>query len=178
MKTTRLTLAAVLLLAASPVFAQSKTTEALQKKNEGSVKALFFYHNTLSMFNQSDNKEFDELIKDIDKMKFLMIDKAKGKAIDFKKLITDYKGESFEEAMTSRFEGKNFDVYIKGKDKTKGMIVLVNDASMLYVLDIVGSVAFNKIGSLYKTIEGSADFGNLLKDFTEDKKEKKDDDNK
>ena len=37
--------------------------------------SLYFYQNTLRMLNQTENKEFDELIKDIEKMKFLMIEK-------------------------------------------------------------------------------------------------------
>src|SRR6187551_193410 len=92
-------------------FSQSKITDALQKKTEGSVRTLFFYHNTLSMFNQSDNKEFDELIKDIEKMKFLAIQKTTifGDK-DYQKLLADYKKDSFDEGMTSRMDGRNFDV--------------------------------------------------------------------
>ena len=55
--------------------AQSKTTENLQKKYSESL-ALFFYNNTLRMVNLTEDKEFDELIKDIEKMKFLMIKKS------------------------------------------------------------------------------------------------------
>jgi len=43
--------------------AQSNTTNALDEKYEG--LSLFFYKNTLKMFNQKDDKDFDELIKDI-----------------------------------------------------------------------------------------------------------------
>ena len=56
--------------------AQTKTTEELHKKYSEGL-ALFFYNNTMRMLNQSDDKEFDELIKDIEKMKFLMIEKKK-----------------------------------------------------------------------------------------------------
>jgi len=67
-------------------FAQTKTTEELDKKYEG--LSLYFYKNTLRMLNQTDNKDFDELIKDIEKMKFLMIDKTKSSFVDedYKKL--------------------------------------------------------------------------------------------
>jgi hypothetical protein len=64
------------LLVCSIVSAQSKTTEELHKKNEGAL-SLFFYNNTLRMLNQTDDKGFDEVSKDIKKMKLLMIDKAK-----------------------------------------------------------------------------------------------------
>src|SRR5688500_9414885 len=126
------------LLISSAALAQSKTTEALHKRYSESM-SLFFYNNTLRMLNQTDDKAFDELIKDIEKMKFLMIDKAQSfTGADYKKLVSGYKGEAFEEIMTSRFQGKNFGVFLKESGgKTKGMVVLVNDSSSLYVLDIV-----------------------------------------
>jgi hypothetical protein len=47
-------------------FSQTKTTVDLDKKYDG--LSLYFYKNTLRMLNQKDDKEFDELIKDIEKM--------------------------------------------------------------------------------------------------------------
>src|SRR6186997_3580655 len=79
--------------------AQSKTTEELAKKNSEAL-SLFFYNNTLRMLNQQEDKDFDALIKDIEKMKFLMIDKKT--SFDnggYKKLVSSYKAESFEEIM-------------------------------------------------------------------------------
>ncbi len=168
------------LFVSSSVFAQSKTTETLHKKYNESL-SLFFYNNTLRMLNQTDDKAFDELIKDIEKMKFLMIDKANAfGAADYKKLVSGYKGEAFEEIMTSRYQGRNFDVYLKeNAGKTKGMVVLVNDSASLYVLDIVGSIALDKVTSLYSTIESSSDIGKKIRDFTsrhDDKAKGKDDD--
>ena len=166
-------------LACFNVSAQSKTTETLHKKY-GEALSLFFYNNTLRMLNQTDDKDFDELIKNIEKLKFLMIDKAKNfKTDDYKKLVTGYKGESFEEIMTSRYQGKNFDVFLKESGgKTKGMIVLVNDSTSLYVLDIVGSIALDKVTSLYKALGESSDIGSQIEKFTHkhDSKGKKDDD--
>jgi hypothetical protein len=148
--------------------AQSKTTEALNKQYKD-ARAFFFYNNTLRMLNQTDDKDFDELIKNIEKMKLLLIDKTTNfTAADYKKITKDYKAESFEEIMTSRHQGKNFDVFMKEKDgKTKGVLVLVSDSTNLYVLDIVGSIALNKITKLYSTIDESSDIGNKIKNFTE-----------
>ena len=158
------------LLLPMPVWlmAQSATTEALQKKHTDAL-SLFFYNNTLRMLNQNEDKEFDELIKDIEKMRFLMIrkDAESFSDNDFRELITDYKKEAFEEAMTSRHQGKNFDVFVKEKNgRTNGMLVLVNDSTNLYVLDILGSIALNKITKLYSTIDESTDIGNKIKAFT------------
>jgi hypothetical protein len=151
--------------------AQSKTTEDLHKKNSDAL-SLFFYNNTLRMLNQTDDKEFDALIKDIEKMKFLMIDKSKFAAIEYKKLVSSYKSEAFEEIMTSRFDGKNFDVFLKEVNgKTKGMVVTVNDEKSLMVLDIVGSIALDKVTKFVSTLDDTTDIGKKIKDFTAKKDE-------
>jgi hypothetical protein len=149
--------------------AQSATTEALHKKYSEAL-SLFFYNNTLRMLNQKEDKDFDALIKDIEKMKFLMIDKRKGFATgDYKKIVSNYKSESFEEAMTSRHQGKNFDIFIKEKNgDTKGMLVLINDSTNLFVLDIVGKIALDKVTKLYSTLDESADIGKKIRNFTKD----------
>jgi hypothetical protein len=145
---------------------QSKTTEALHKDNKEAF-SLFFYHNTLRMINQTEDKELDELIKDIEKLKFLMIEKKSFGATEYKKLVGNYKSESFEEIMTSRYQGKNFDVFLQEKNgKTKGMVVTVNDASNLYILDIVGSIALDKVPQLFSKIDESSDIGKRIKAFT------------
>jgi hypothetical protein len=156
-----------LLLLSLCSIAQSKTTEALNKKYSD-ARVFFFYNNTLRMLNQTDDKDFDEVIKDIEKMKFLLIDKSNNFSnTDYKKITSDYKAEAFEEIMTSRHQGKNFDVFMKDKNGKKGMLVLVSDSSNLYVLDIVGSIALNKVTKLYSTIGESSDIGNKIKNFTE-----------
>lgn len=149
------------------VKAQSKTTEALNKKYSDS-KALFFYNNTLRMINQTDDKAFDALIKNIEKLKLLMITKTKNfKTTDYAKIVSDYKADAFEEIMTSRVQGKNFDIFVKEKNnKTKGMLVLVNDSSTLFVLDILGSIQLNQVTSLYNNLSKSSDVREKIKALT------------
>src|SRR5882762_4870423 len=91
----------LVLLSPLALAAQSETTEALLKRFDDSFSA-YFYKNTLRMLNQTDNKEFDEMIRNIEKMKFLVIDKSKTNfgAVDYKKLVRDYKSETYEEAVT------------------------------------------------------------------------------
>lgn len=159
------------------VSAQSKTTEALAKKHSDAL-SLFFYNNTLRMLNQSNDPNFDELIKDIEKMKFLLIkkDDKNFNTAGYKQLVNEYKSEAFEEIMTSRFEGKNFDVFLKEKDgKTKGMLVLVNDTESLYVLDILGSINVSKVTDLYSTLDKSSNIGKQIKAFTGEGKDDDDD---
>jgi len=147
------------------VQAQSKTTETLHKKYQDAISA-FFYHNTLRMLNQQDDKELDELIKDVEKVKFLMIKKENFGKEDYKKLVSDYKSESYEEIMTSRHDGKNFDVYMK-EGRAKGMIVTVNDSASLYVLDIVGSIPLNKVTTLFTTIDESSEIAKKIRNFAD-----------
>jgi hypothetical protein len=78
----------ILFSTVSLVFSQTKTTQALDDKYDGLT--LYFYRNTLRMLNQSEDPSFDELIKDIEKMRFLMIDKTTSKfdQADYTKLLT------------------------------------------------------------------------------------------
>lgn len=166
-----------LFLTGVSAFGQSKTTENLQKKYDGSL-SLFFYQNTLRMLNQSESKEFDELIKGIEKMKFLMIDKEKSfKPADYTKLKSDYSSETFEEVMTTRYQGRSFDVFLKEKaGKTQAMVILVNDSTSLYVLDVVGSIALDQVTTLYKTLDESADVGKKIKNFADRNAKRKESD--
>lgn len=154
-------------LVARPSLAQTKTTENLHKQNKDAL-SLFFYNNTLRMLNQSDDAEFDDLIRDIEKMKFLMISKDENFGMEeYKKLVSGYKSESFEEIMSSRYQGRNFDVFLKDKNgKTEGMVVTVNDSTNLYVLDIVGRIALDNVTKLFSTIDESTDIGKKIKAFT------------
>jgi hypothetical protein len=165
------------LLVSLTTFGQTKTTDNLQKKYTNSF-SLFFYHNTLRMINQTENKEFDELIRNIEKMKFLMIDKGDTfTTTDYKKLTQSYTAEAFEGVMNSRHQGRNFDVYLKEKaGKTQGMVVLVNDSTNLYILDVVGSIALDKVTTLYNTLDESADVGKKIKSFTDRNSKRKDGD--
>jgi len=168
---TKLLLVLQLLVAPFISMAQSKTTQKLQDKYEGS-RSFFFYNNTLRMINQQEDKAFDEMIKDIEKMKFLMVKKGAG-SFDYRHVVDDYKSELFEEVMTSRHKGKNFDVFVKEKNnKTMAMLVLVNDPENLFVLDIVGSIALDKVTKLYSEIDESSDIGKKIEQFVKgDKKE-------
>ena len=45
------------------------------------------------------------------------------------------------------------------------MLVLINDATNLYVLDILGSIALNKVTKLFSTLDESTDIGSKIKQF-------------
>jgi CRISPR/Cas system-associated endonuclease/helicase Cas3 len=155
---------------ASVAIGQTKTTNALEKQFEDSF-VLFFYNNTLKMLNQTEDKEFDELIKDIEKMKFLMINKsaANFSNADYKALVTGYKSEKYENMMSARSEGKNFDVYLmEENDRVKGTVILVNDSAQLYVLDVVGRVNPNQVTKFFSSLDENSDIAGKIKGFMGD----------
>jgi hypothetical protein len=82
-------------------------------------------------------------------------------------LVSGYKAESFEEIMTSRYQGRNFDVFLKDVNgKTEGMIIAVNDSTNLFILDIVGSIALDKVTKFFSTISESSDIAEKIRAFT------------
>ena len=166
------TITLILFLAAGcSVMGQSKTTLELEKRYSDSFK-LFFYKNTLRMINQAENPEFDQLIENIEKMKFLMVkkDDKKFDNSEYEKLAMQYEKESFDRIFKSRIDGRNFDIYLRDSKGFKpGTVVLVNDSSNLYVLDIVGTFDVTKAGSLFKTLDSSTDIGSRIRRFTDQK---------
>jgi len=146
-----------LVLIALPLLtvAQSKTTKSLQEKYDDAF-GLFFYNNTLNMLNQTDDEDFAELIKDIDKMKFLRIDRKANKIepSEIKELIADYKDEDFEDLMTMRHEGMNVQVYIQEDDGvTTGLVFVMTDDESLSVLDVKGKVPMNQLANLISKVK-------------------------
>lgn len=167
-------LIAILLLATVGVAgAQTKTTQALDEKYDG--LSLFFYRNTLRMLNQKDDPAFDELIKDIEKMRFMMINKQESgfTDADFKKLLDGYKGEAYEEMMSGRADGRTFTVYLRETNgNVKGTVILAKDEESIMLLDILGKIDPKKIPEFFSAIDNSTDIGGKVKDFMSDKDEK------
>lgn len=161
----QLFLTAIIACAIVTAQAQTKTTELLDEKHDGT--SLYFYKNTLRMLNQKEDKEFDDMIKDIEKIRFLMIDRREESFSndDYKNLKNDYtKKESYEEIMTGRLEGRNLSVYVRESGgKVKGTIIMAADSSNLYVLDILGKIALEKAGSLFKMIDENSDVAKKIK---------------
>ncbi|MCW5911967.1 MAG: DUF4252 domain-containing protein [Cyclobacteriaceae bacterium] len=154
-------------------YAQTKTTQALDEKYDG--LSLFFYRNTLRMLNQKDDPAFDELIKDIEKMRFMMINKEESSFTDndYKKLLEGYKGEAYEEIMSGRADGRTFTVYLRETNgNVKGTVILAKDATSLMVLDILGKISLTKVPEFFNAIDNSTDIGGKIKSFMSDKDEK------
>ena len=147
----------LLLLTMLPIlsFGQSDTMRKWHDKYEDAF-TLFFYQSTLNMLNMENNEEFQDIIKDIDKMKLITINKSENTftSEDYKELVSDYKGEEFEELMSMRQKEANINAYIKEKNGiTKGIAVLIHSDSTMTIIDLKGSVPLNKIGQLAQQIQ-------------------------
>lgn len=157
-------LAVVFLFISSLCVAQTETTNEFDRMY--SSRTFFLYNNTLRMINQNGDKAFDELIKDIEKMKVVWVSKKDKNfgAEQYKKLVSGYKAEKFEEIMKTKYEGKSFNAYLKEKDgNTKGVVITVDDGENIYVMDIVGKIALNQITSLFSTLDSNSDIGQRFK---------------
>jgi hypothetical protein len=76
--------------------------------------------------------------------------------------------------MSGRFDGRQFDVFLRETNgNVKGTVILASDSASLYVLDILGKVALNKVSSLFNTLDNSTDIGGKVKDFMMGDEEKK-----
>ena len=128
-------------------YTQSKTIEKLHDQYEDAF-VLFFYHNTLQMLNPNKDEQLDALIRDIDKMKFIRIDKSTH-AISMEQLNTLYKNyeeEKFEELLNLREKSTQVKALIKEKEGiTYGLSIIMNNEDSLNVFDIKGSLPVEKI---------------------------------
>lgn len=162
-----------LLMAPLIVASQTKTTEDLDKRYSGI--SLFFYKNTLRMINQREDKEFDEVVKEIEKMRFMMIDKHKHRlsATDYVALKRSYEREDYDVMMSGRMDGRNFDMLVREDGgRVKGTVVLVSDSASLIVMDILGRIALDKAATLFKTIDENTDAGKIMSNVLGNGKEK------
>jgi len=139
---------------------QTETTDQFHEDHDDAF-ALFFYRNTIRMFNFNDNPKIDELIRDIEKMKFLRISKSEtGFTRDeYRGLVDGYHEESFEDLMSMRAEGSNFNILIKEKDKvTRGLVVLLDNEDDFAILDIKGAVPIDRVVELVGYVQSAEDF--------------------
>lgn len=108
------------------------------------------------MLNQDNNPEFDALIKDIDKMKFIRVSKKERNITDedVSRMVEEYRDEDFEDLMTMRHEGMNINVYIQeGKGVTTGLVLLMSDEESFSILDVQGKVPLNQLANLISKVK-------------------------
>ena len=68
--------------------------------------------------------------------------------------------------MTSRYDGRNFDIYLNDKKGSPlGTVVLVNDSTNLYVIDILGTIDVRQVSKLFSTLDGNSEIAQKMKSF-------------
>lgn len=134
--------------------AQSDATEALDEEYD--PFKLFFYKSTLRMLNTTSTQEYYEMVKDIEKAKFLRITPEDGQDFSaaYKKYIQDLESEGYGALMTMRYEGNDLNILEKSKNGTSvGMVLVVNSKDSWIVLDILGQFDMQNAGKLIATIQ-------------------------
>ena len=141
-------------------FAQTRTTQHFHEAHEEAT-ALFFYRNTIRMFAQLlQDERIDDVVKEIDKMKFLRVEKSDNfLANEYKELVDSYEEESYEDLMTMRSDGMNVNVMIREEAKvTRGLIIMANDEEQFMLIDVVGNVPLDRVAELLSYVQSAEGF--------------------
>lgn len=137
-------------------FAQSKMMRNLSEQYEEAF-SMVFYHSTLNMMNVDEDPEFSALIKDLEKIKLIRLDKDKfdfsdAMMVELKDEIID---EEYEELMTVRHDGSDVKVYIKErKGVTTGLFMYMDEINDFTAFDITGSVPLKQLTNLISKVQG------------------------
>jgi hypothetical protein len=149
------------ILALMPYFshAQSKVMRNLSEEfPDGRV--FMFYHSSLRMLNIEDDPDFDRMIRDIEKIKVLMIEKED--SLDSDKILSEIRDgladEDFEELMEVKSKDYNIGVYILEDDEIEGFFLIMNEDDNLVAIDLVGSMPIGDIGQLVDKIKEAKEF--------------------
>ena len=150
----------LLILFPSLAFSQSKVMRNLADEFPD-ARVLMFYHSTLNMLNLEDDPEFAEMIRDIEKIKVLIVEKSssddkKGAVADLKLDLGKY---DFEELMTINSKDYDIGVYINDDDgDIEGFFFIMNEEDSLIAVDLVGSMPVSDVGMLIDKMKQANDF--------------------
>ena len=142
------------------VYGQSKVMRNLADEFPD-ARALVFYYSSLNMLNLEDDPEFSEMIRDIEKIKLLIIDKEDN---EFNTNVTtaiknDLKKYDFEELMTVKSKDYDIGVFIIEDDgDIEGFFFLMDEEDSLIAVDLVGSMPVGGVGMLIDKISEANDF--------------------
>jgi uncharacterized protein DUF4252 len=117
---------------------------------------LMFYHSSLNMLNIDDDPDFARMIRDIDRIKVLRIDKEAdnftGDALT--SLKSELRDRGFEELMIIKSKGYDIGVYInEDDDEIEGFFLLMNEENNFTAIDVLGSMAVGDISLLVEKIK-------------------------
>lgn len=122
---------------------------------------LMFYHSSLNMLNIDDDPTFARMIRDLEKIKLLRINKD---ADDFtsenlKDLKKELNDRDYEMLMVAKSNEFDITVYIlEDDDDIKGFFLFMDEESEFYAIDVVGSMNVGDISLLVDRIKEVKDF--------------------
>jgi hypothetical protein len=134
---------------------QSKSIDQFRKefKEDNNV---FIYSSTLQMLNLENNPEFADLTKDIEEIRVLNYTKASQKftADRIATLKASLKKEKYTELMIINEKENKINLYSREKKgKTVGFVALVENPETFVVIDVDGSLDFNKFMQLKNKLD-------------------------
>ncbi|MEN8248537.1 MAG: DUF4252 domain-containing protein [Bacteroidota bacterium] len=146
-----------------PLFtqAQSKVMRNLSEQYPDAF-VLMFYHSSLNMLNIDDDPTFSRMIRDLEKIKLLRINKdadsfTKENLNELKEELND---RDYEKLMVAKSKEFDITVYIledppgggQASD-IEGFFLFMDEESEFYAIDVVGSMNVSDIGLLVDRIK-------------------------
>jgi hypothetical protein len=126
--------------------AQSISIERFRKLHKEDQN-VFFYSSTIKMLNTENEPGFSDLIKDIDKVMVLLYEKQKHKfsTQEITELLNDLQKENYVPMLIINENANTINLYKRDKKgKTVGFTALVDNKDNLVIIDVKGSIDFNK----------------------------------
>lgn len=117
---------------------------------------LMFYHSTLNMLNMEDDEDFARIIRDIDRIKLLRIEKDKFgfTSGELKSLRSKLSDRDYEELMMITSKDSKISVFIQEDgDDIEGFFLYMDEQEAFTAIDVRGYVAINDIGMLVDTLK-------------------------
>jgi hypothetical protein len=125
---------------------QSKSVERFRKSYKEDQN-LFFYSSTIKMLNTENEPEFEDLIKDVEKIMVLFYDKEKQQLKDHQidGLKNELLNEKYVPLIFINEKGSEINLYKRDrKNKTVGFAALIDNTKKLVIIDVKGSIDFRK----------------------------------
>jgi hypothetical protein len=134
---------------------QSKSIDRFRKefKEDNNV---FIYSSTLKMLNTEENPEFSDLIKDIEQIRVLTYSSDKKHFVtdEITRLRDNLRDEQYRDLMILTEQGNKIYLYGKEKrEKTVGFVALIESIDKFIIIDVVGSLDFNKFMQLKSKLD-------------------------
>ena len=140
------------LLVSALAFCQTRQTEEFHDSHPDAF-TLFFYKSTIRMLDPTNSDEYFNMIKDIERAKFLRLRKSDVTDEELQQFVASIKKESFEEGVTMRQPQGTANVFIRDAEGQKhGIIFIMKAEDEVFILDIVGKVKISSLMELTQKI--------------------------